>query len=71
MEVGNYTGNCCKRGCQAVKRQQGKSVQGSKKKTAAFLVLLFAFQGGIRLSLFAYTFFMESKEVSSNLKNFF
>ena len=32
MEVGN----CCKRGCQAVKRQQGKTVQGGEKKLQPF-----------------------------------
>ena len=67
MEVGN----CCKSCCQAVKRQQSKTVQGGEKKTAAFPVLPFDFQGGIRQLLLTYTFFKESKEISSNLRNFF
>ena len=45
-------GNCCKRGCQAAKRQQGKTAMG-QEKTA---VLLFDFQGGIRQLLLTYTF---------------
>ena len=29
-------GNCCKSCCQAVKRQQGKTVKGGKKKLQPF-----------------------------------
>ena len=54
-----------------MKRQQGKTMQGGEKKTAVFPVLPFDFQGGIRQLLLTYTFFKESKEISSNLRNFF
>ena len=53
-----------------MKRQQGKTARG-QEKTAAFPVLPFDFQGGIRQLLLTYTFFKESKEISSNLRNFF
>ena len=42
-----------------------------QEKTAAFPVLLVNFEGGIRQLLLTYTFFKESKEISSNLRNFF
>ena len=52
-----------------MKRQQGKTMQGGEKKTAVFPVLPFDFQGGIRQLLLTYTFFKESKEISSNLNS--
>ena len=43
-------------------------MQEGKKKTAAFSVWFFDVQGGIRLLLMTS---VESKEISSNLRNFF
>ena len=65
-------GICCKRGSQAVERQQGKSAQGGKKKTAAFSASLLDFQGGIRLLLLTTVLhlLMESKAISPNLRIF-
>ena len=54
--------------CEKTARQDCARGQ---EKTAAFPVLPFDFQGGIGQLLLTYTFFKESKEILSNLRNFF